>query len=211
MTLEMNSVALVALHNPAQQRAVVARLVADGVRVAVVGEPADGAVLVLAAGAADASVQRVEHELGALSILVCDAPPPASTRFADTPATEWFAAVQSSMLVPFALIRAVVPALRRASDSRIVVVGNGWGASQQQDSTASAAVQGGLVALMKTLARDLGPARIIVNEIALPTQPLEQPRLAPALAAAVSYLAGPHGTAVVGQILTLGSGGELRP
>ena len=101
--------------------------------------------------------------------------------------------------------------MRRAGDSRILLIGNGWGAAQLGDSTALAAVQGGLVALMKTLARDLGPDGIIVNEIALPAQSLDRPALESALAAAVSYLAGPNGAAMVGQILTLGRCGELRP
>ena len=204
-------IALVALQDPAQRRVVVARLTADGVRVAVLGEPVDGAVLAVDPGEAVASVQRVEAELGALSVLVCDAAPPASARFVDTDPADWFASVQRSMFVPFALIRAAVPALRRAGDSRILLIGNGWGATQLEDSTARAAVQGGLVALMKTLARDLGPDGIIVNEIALPARSQDQPALASALAAAISYLAGPNGAAMAGQILTLGRGGELRP
>lgn len=204
-------IALVALQDPAQRKVVVARLTADGVRVAVLGQPVDGAVLTVDPGEAMASVQRVEDELGALSLLICDAAPPASARFVDTDPADWFAGVQRSMFVPFALIRAAVPALRRAGDSRILLIGNGWGAAQLADSTALAAVQGGLVALMKTLARDLGPDGIIVNKIALPAQSLDQPALASALAAAVSYLAGPNGGAMAGQILTLGRGGELRP
>ena len=204
-------IALVALQDPAQRRVVVERLIADGVRVAVLGQPVDGAVLTVDPGEAVASVQRVEDELGALSVLICDAAPPASARFVDTDPAEWFAGVQRSMFAPFALIRAAVPALRRAGDSRILLIGNGWGAAQLEDSTALAAVQGGLAALMKTLARDLGPDGIIVNEIALPAQSLDQPALASALAAAVSYLAGPNGAAMAGQILTLGRGGELRP
>ena len=203
--------ALVALHDRAQSRAVVARLTADGVRVAVLGDPIDGAILSVDPGAVIASVERVEVELGSLSILVCDAVPPESARFIDTPPTEWFEAVRSSMFVPFAVIRAAVPSLRRAGDSRILLVGTGWGATQGRDATAAAAAQGGLVALMKTLARDLGPDGIIVNEIALPAQACDQPAIPAALASAVSYLAGPHGSAMVGQILTLGRGGELRP
>ena len=204
-------IALVALQDPAQRRVVVARLTADGVRVAVLGEPVDGAVLAVDPGEAVASVQRVETELGALSVLVCDAAPPASARFVDTDPADWLAGVQRSMFVPFALIRAAIPALRRAGDSRILLIGNGWGAAHLEDSTARAAVQGGLVALMKTLARDLGPDGIIVNEIALPARSLDQPALTSALAAAISYLAGPNGAAMAGQILTLGRGGELRP
>ncbi len=58
-----------------------------------------------------------------------------------------------------------------------------------------------------TLARDLGPGGVIVNEIAV-----SPGASAPgALASAVGYLTGPHGAAMVRQILTLGRGGEVRP
>ena len=90
----------------------------------------------------------------------------------------------------------------------MVVVGAGWLPTSVPRATAAAAAHGAVVALVKTLARDLGSQGISVNEVVL--HPLE-PARPEAVARAVSYLAGPHGGAVTGQLVTLGPGGELRP
>ena len=75
-------------------------------------------------------------------------------------------------------------------------------------SPAAAAAQGALVALTKTLARDLGPDAVAVDQVV--TDPEDPP--APAVvAAAVSYLCGETAGSVVGQLVTLGRGGQLRP
>lgn len=210
----MPRVALVDLVDPEFAEVVVARLVADGMRVAIIGEPVPGAQLVLprsvspVAAELTAAVARIEQQLGTLSVLVCAAGTPPRGRFASTPAPDWFAGVSQALFAPFALIRAAVPALSRTDDARIVVVGSGWSATELAEATATAAVQGALVALVKTLARDLGPRGITVNEVAVPEDAPAGPR---ALAAAVGYLTGPRAGAMIGQIITAGSGGEVRP
>jgi 3-oxoacyl-[acyl-carrier protein] reductase len=207
-------VALVDLVDADFAQHVVSRLAADGMRVAVIGAPVAGAQLVLprtaAAGTGDltAAIALVEQQLGALCILVCAAGTPARGRFTDTPAAEWFAGVSAALSVPFALIRAAVPALSRTDNARIVVVGAGWSATELTDATATAAVQGALVALVKTLARDLGPRGITVNEVAVPHAVAAGPR---ALATAVGYLSSANAGAMTGQIITMGSGGDVRP
>ncbi|MDH6236726.1 SDR family oxidoreductase [Cryobacterium sp. CG_9.6] len=193
---------------------VVARLVEDGIRVAVIGEPIPGAELVIprsVASVADdlaAAIARVELQLGSLSVLVCGAVTPPRGRFVATPATDWFANVSQALFTPFALIRAAVPALSRSGHSRIVVVGSAWAAADLPVATASAAVQGALVALMKTLSRDLGPRGITVNEVAVADDEAISPQ---SMAIAISYLAGPNAGSMTGQIMNLGSGGDIRP
>lgn len=198
-------VALVALADPGQRESVVARLTRDGVRVAVIGECVAGAEFVLESGDDVSAVKRVEHELGALDILVCSVESPAPAAFAGADPVAWLSGVQECVSVPFSLVRAAAPALRRADDARIVLVGTGWGTAVA-NNTAAAAIQGAMVAFTKTLARDLGPQGILVNEIA--TSPHTEAR---DLAAAVAYLTSPGGAAMVGQVLTLGRGGEVRP
>jgi hypothetical protein len=69
-------------------------------------------------------------------------------------------------------------------------------------------VQGALVALTKTFARDLGPDAVTVNEVVVDPASPSSPDV---VAAAVSYLCGDPAGAVVGQLLALGRGGLLRP
>lgn len=200
--------ALVALPDPQAASAVVQRLVSDGMRVAVAGAALPGAELVVPDGAPSEAVARVQERLGGLDVLVCAAPPLPAGRFLDRVAAVWFADVDAALLVPFRLMRAAVPALRRSGDGRVVVVGAGWGPASRPGDSAAAAVHGGLVALVKTLARDLGPDGVTVNEV------VADPEDAPApehLAAAVGYLVGSGAGAMVGQLLTLGRGGLLRP
>ncbi|TDW29410.1 SDR family NAD(P)-dependent oxidoreductase [Cryobacterium psychrophilum] len=201
-------VALVALDNEAERSAVVAALARTGVRVAVLGSVVAGAQLALPLGNDAAAVAAVEQDFGCINILVVGAANPAPARFIDTDVTQWFQAVHEAMSTPFRLMRATVDALRRADDSRIVLVGAGWGAAGVPNATAGASVHGALIALTKTLARDLGPDGVIVNEIAVQPGAAADTR---ALASAVVYLASPAGSAMVGQVVALGRGGEVRP
>ena len=88
-----------------------------------------------------------------------------------------------------------------------MLVGAGWTPTGRPGGTAGSAVEGAVVALVKTLARDLGPAGITVNEVVVPAGQ-DDPE---GVARAVGYLSSPAAGAVVGQLLTVGAGGELRP
>jgi NAD(P)-dependent dehydrogenase (short-subunit alcohol dehydrogenase family) len=89
-----------------------------------------------------------------------------------------------------------------------VFPGGGWTAATARTRRPPAAVQGALVALTKTLARDLGPDGVSVNELVADPASPPSPEV---VAAAVSYLCSDPAGAVVGQLLTLGRGGSLRP
>ena len=145
---------------------------------------------------------------GSLDALVCAVARPAPADFPGRDPREWYAEVSDCLTPAFQLVRAAVPALRRAGGGRIVLLGGGWATADRPGHTAAAAVDGAVVALVKTLARDLGPDGISVNEVVC--DPADPP--APdAVAAAVGYLCRPEAGAVVGQLLTLGRGGYLRP
>lgn len=120
----------------------------------------------------------------------------------------WYAAVTAELTPAFRAVRAAVPALRRSPAGRVVLVGTGWFPADRPDATAAAAVSGALVALTKTLARDLGPDGITVNQVVVdPADPAD----AATVASAVAYLCSPAAGAVVGQLLTVGRGGPVRP
>src|SRR3712207_9501759 len=77
----------------------------------------------------------------------------------------------------FALTRAAAPALRRSGGGRLVFLGSGWTAADRPGSTAAAAAQGALVALTKTLARDLGPDAVAVNQVVTDPERSEERRV----------------------------------
>jgi NAD(P)-dependent dehydrogenase (short-subunit alcohol dehydrogenase family) len=175
--------ALVTVADPVLARALTERLAADGITVASgSGEELD--VLVHAVGS------------------------PAPGAFVGADAAGWYADVMAELTPAFRAVRDAVPALRRSGAGRIVLIGAGWSPADRQRATAAAAVHGALVALVKTLARDLGPDGITVNEVVVdPDHPADPA----AVAAAVSYLCRPAAGAMVGQLLTVGRGGQLRP
>lgn len=143
-----------------------------------------------------------------LDLIVVDTPVPHTGDFLGGDVQRWYDDVHAAVSRPFRFVRAATPALRRSGDARVVVIGAGWIPTSLQRASAIAAAHGAVVALVKTLARDLGPHGISVNEVVVhpfePTRPDD-------IARAVSYLAGPHGGALTGQLITLGNAGELRP
>jgi NAD(P)-dependent dehydrogenase (short-subunit alcohol dehydrogenase family) len=192
--------ALVHGGDAARTEALARRLTADGFRVSVVDadRPEDPATAVARAVAGGHS----------LDVLVCAVDQPAPGPFLGRDPQEWYADVLSCLTPPFRLVRAAAPALRRSGAGRVVLLGAGWTTTSRPDSTGASAVHGAVVALTKTLARDLGPDAVTVNEVV--SDP-DDPPTPEAVAAAVSYLCGPAAGAVVGQLVTLGSGGPLRP
>jgi NAD(P)-dependent dehydrogenase (short-subunit alcohol dehydrogenase family) len=143
-----------------------------------------------------------------LDLLVVDTPVPAPGAFGGSDIQRWYDDVHAAVSRPFLAVRAAAPALRRSGDARVVVLGAGWTPASTPRSTAAATVHGAVVALVKTLARDLGPQGISVNEVVV--HPGERTE-AQVVARTVSYLAGGHGGAVTGQLVTLGRAQELRP
>jgi NAD(P)-dependent dehydrogenase (short-subunit alcohol dehydrogenase family) len=190
--------ALVRCDDAAVAGAVAGRLRADGLRV----------TLLPAAAAPDRAVVDAVGDPGALDVLVCAVGQPAPAPFVGADPAHWYAEVMAHLTPAFALVRAAAPALRRSGAGRLVFLGSGWTAAEHPHATAAAAVHGAVVALAKTLARDLGPDGVTVNDLVADPADPPSPEL---VAAAVSYLCSDAAGAVVGQLLTLGRGGSLRP
>ncbi len=190
--------ALVRCDDAAVADAVVRRLTADGLRVTLVPPTADP----------DDAVAEATGAPGALHALVCAVAQPPPAPFPGADPARWYADVMACLTPAFRLARAATPALRRSGAGRLVFLGSGWTAVDRPRSTAAGAVQGALVALTKTLARDLGPDAVTVNEVVADPDAPPSPEV---VAAAVSYLCGDAAGSVAGQLLTLGRGGQLRP
>lgn len=145
---------------------------------------------------------------GTLDVLVHAVDVPAPAPFLGADPVRWYAGVSNGLTPAFRAVRDHLPALRRSGQGRVVLLGAGWFPADRATSTAAAAVHGGLVALTKTLARDLGPEGIAVNQVVVdPGHPVDPA----AVAATVAYLCRPDAGAVVGQLVTVGRGGPLRP
>ena len=187
------------------------RLVALGEHVALIGAQVDSAAFSVSGDEAldpTAALQRVEQELGPIASLVCVTAVPPPAPFVGGEIDQWSATVGDALTQPFRMIRASLPSLRRSRSGRIVLIGAGWLLSGRPERTAAAAVHGGLVALVKTLGRELGRDGISVNEVVFDA---DHPPPVAVIADTVAYLCGPYAAGVVGQLVTVGSPGEARP
>jgi 2-hydroxycyclohexanecarboxyl-CoA dehydrogenase len=167
---------------------------------------------------------------------VANAAAMAMSPFLDAKPDDWWRQVDVNLSGHFRLIQAVIPGMRAAGYGRIVIIASGWGVIGHPNATAYAASKAGLIALTKGLGRELGPQGILANAIAPSYIDTEQLRVDAAdagisldemrqryrdlvpvrrlaspedIAAAVSFLAGPGSSAVVGQVLQP-SGGVTR-
>jgi NAD(P)-dependent dehydrogenase (short-subunit alcohol dehydrogenase family) len=231
-------------------RAIATRLAADGARVAAndIGRRPELDELVSELGAipapADVSdreqvrqmVSDVEEAAGPIGILVSNAAYMTMHPFLEHPSDDWWKVVNTNLTGTFHLVQAVLPGMRRLGHGRIVIISSYWGVIGWRNSTAYAASKSGLVALTKTLARELAPEGIIVNAIApgitdtpqlqvdaddagitldemrrvyaedVPLRRIGRPQ---DIAAAVALLVDPALGAMVGQTLQV-NGGEIR-
>ena len=182
-----------------------------------ISDPAAGREMVAIAG-----------RLGPVLVLVANAAAMVMSPFLEAKPEEWWHQVDVNLSGHFRVIQAVIPGMRAQGHGRIVIITSGWGVIGHPNATAYAASKAGLIALTKGLGRELGPQGILTNAIApsfIDTEqlrvdaadagiPLEEMRrqyreLIPVrqlaspddIAAAVSFLAGPGSSAVIGQVL----------
>ena len=160
--------------------AIARRFARDGAKVAIndrVASPAmDAMVKELGGVAAPADisdrtqVSRMVSSLvetsGPIGTLICNAAYMTMAPFTEHPVDDWWKVVDTNLTGAFHLVQEVVPSMRVLGAGRIVIVSSYWGVIGWPDATAYAASKAGLVALVKTLGRELAPEGIIVNGIA---------------------------------------------
>jgi 2-hydroxycyclohexanecarboxyl-CoA dehydrogenase len=186
--------------------------------------------------AGPAMITAIAEQAGPVTVLVANAAAMAMSPFLDSDPAGWWRQIDVNLSGHFRLIQAVLPGMRARHHGRIVIISSGWGVIGHPNATAYAASKAGLIALTKGLGRELGPQGILANAIApsfIDTEQLQVDaddagisleemrqryrdlipvgRLASAedIAGAVSFLAGPGSSAVIGQILQP-SGGVTR-
>lgn len=156
------------------------RLAGDGARVAVndrvasaaldrVAEEVGGVAVpgdVSDPGAARAVVDAATRALGTVDVLVANHAYMTMSPLLEADLDDWWRVVDTNLGGTFHLVQAVLPGMRRAGAGRVVVVASEWGVTGWPEATAYAASKAGLVALVKTLGRELAPAGVVVNGVA---------------------------------------------
>src|SRR5215472_12235257 len=117
-----------------------------------------------------AEVKRVVAEavaaLGGLDCLVTNAGGPPTAPFAQAGDDDWDIAYQLNLMSAVRLIREALPALKASGRGRIVNL-TGYGVKEPlSDLVVSDSVRAGVTVMAKTIASDLAPFGITVNNIA---------------------------------------------
>lgn len=181
-------------------------------------------------------VTKLVEDSGPIGTLICNAAYMTMSPFLEHSPDDWWKIIDTNLSGTFRLVQEVLPSMRGLGAGRIVIVSSYWGVTGWPDATAYAASKAGLVALIKTLGRELAPEGIVVNGIApgvtstpqlavdakaaglsisetealyakaIPVGRVAQPD---EIAAGVAFLADRRMGAMVGSILQV-NGGEVR-
>jgi NAD(P)-dependent dehydrogenase (short-subunit alcohol dehydrogenase family) len=116
--------------------------------------------------AVEALVGAVHERCGSLDVLVANHAYMSMAPFLEHDPGDWWKVVDTNLGGTFHLVRAAVPLMRTAGGGRIIVITSEWGVTGWPEATAYAASKAGLIALVKTLGRELAPEGITVNGIA---------------------------------------------
>jgi NAD(P)-dependent dehydrogenase (short-subunit alcohol dehydrogenase family) len=111
-------------------------------------------------------VHAIESTRGPIEVLVCNAAYMTMAPFGDHDEEDWWKIIDTNLAAAFSLIQAVLPGMRSAGGGNIVLISSEWGITGWPEATAYAASKAGLIALTKSLGRELAPENIIVNAVA---------------------------------------------
>ncbi|GAF46090.1 MULTISPECIES: SDR family NAD(P)-dependent oxidoreductase [Rhodococcus] len=156
------------------------RLAADGARVGVNGRSENASMKAVVeqidgfpvpADMSDpasirSAVAEIERSEGSVDILVCNAAYMSMGALGEHPEEDWWKIVETNLTGTFHTVQAVLPGMRRRGRGNIVIVTSEWGVTGWPRATAYAASKSGLIALTKSLGRELAPENITVNAVA---------------------------------------------
>ena len=123
----------------------------------------------------DASMDAVRRELGPIEILVTSAGITWFEPFLDVTLDSWNRVLEVNLTGTFHSIQSAIPDMIRAQWGRIVTISSSSAQRGSPRMAQYAASKGGVVALTKTLARELAPHQITVNNI--PPSSIDTPML----------------------------------
>lgn len=111
-------------------------------------------------------VADLHGRVGPVDILVANHAYMSMAPLTEDDETDWWKVVDTNLGGTFHLVQAVLPGMRSRGAGRIIIIASEWGVTGWPDATAYAASKAGLIALTKTLGRELAPEGIVVNAIA---------------------------------------------
>lgn len=117
--------------------------------------------------AVEAMVTEVERSTGEhVGVLVAGAARLATGPFGEHDLDDWWRVIDVNLGGAFACAQAVLPGMVERGGGRMVLISSEWGLVGWPDATAYCASKAGMIALTKSLGRELGPLGIAVNAIA---------------------------------------------
>ena len=117
----------------------------------------------------------IERNLGPVTHLVNNAGVDLRCLLTDTSEEDWDRIMNVNLKGPFLCCRRALPYMIHIRFGRIVNIASTWGITGASFESVYAASKGGLIALTKSLASELGPSGITVNAIA--PGPIQTPML----------------------------------
>ncbi|MBB6307906.1 SDR family NAD(P)-dependent oxidoreductase [Xanthobacter tagetidis] len=177
-------------------------------------------------GAVKAMVDAIVAELGGLNIVVNNAGLAIRQKFTDTTEKEWKAQIDTCLYGAIHLAHAAAPHLEKGGDGRLIAVVGDSSRVGESGLSIVAAARAGVIALMKSLAREMGRSGVTANTISLglietahdrswveanrdkltkfyPLRRLGQPE---DIAPTVALLASPKGSWITGQVISISGG-----
>lgn len=169
---------------------------------------------------------EITAALGSPTLLVCSAGIVRDRPLAQMEPHDWMDVIETNLSGTFHLVRQIAPLMMRSGGGRILNIASVSGIHGQAGQANYAASKGGVIAMTRALARELGPFNITVNALApglvetemtevvssavrrqflqrIPLRRFAEPR---DLVPAARLLLSPEGAYITGQVLVVDGG-----
>ncbi len=113
-----------------------------------------------------AMVADVEASLGPIEVLVCNAARMTMMPFLEQPPEQWWEQIRVNLTGHMDLITKVLPGMRKLGRGRIVLISSLWGPIGWENATGYASTKSALIALGRSLGKELAPEHIYVTVVA---------------------------------------------
>lgn len=112
------------------------------------------------------AVERVRAELGPVDVLVNNAGIQERVPFLEMSASQFDNMISSNLRSAFLLMRAVVPEMAKRRTGKVINISSQTALIGRSEMAHYAAAKAGLIAMSKSIARELAPHGVLVNVVA---------------------------------------------